>query len=127
MALRRKKTASEQAREFKLRLPSDVSQRIVAKAEKNGWPQNRVIINELAEYPALKEYREQGDQISAVNDIVAKYGARITWLELSEQLLDALDVALDAQGTAQQAALDKVRVLRNQMRREQEIKRKGNE
>jgi hypothetical protein len=115
MAPRRKKTASAQAREFKLRLPEDISERIVTKTEQTGWPQNRVIINELAEYPALKEYREQGDQIGAINDIIAHYGARITWLELSEQLLAALDAALDAQGTAQQAALDKVRVLRNAM------------
>jgi hypothetical protein len=116
MAPRRKKTASAKAREFKLRLPEDVSERIVAKAEQTGWPQNRVIINELAEYPALKEYREQGDQIGFVNDILARYGSRITWLDLSEDLLKAVDAVLKAEGgTALQAAIDKLRVQRNEM------------
>jgi hypothetical protein len=38
------------------------------------------------------------------------------WHDLSDKLLRAIDAALNAQGnTAQQAALDEVRVLRNAM------------
>jgi hypothetical protein len=118
------------AREFKLRLPEDVSERIVAKAKQTGWPQNRVIINDLAEYPELKQggrdllaanLAHLGDHLAKFDALFVKYGGRIEWLELSEQLLAALDAALDAKGTAQQAMIDKVRVIRDTMRTHEQV------
>jgi hypothetical protein len=115
MAPRRKKTASAQAREFKLRLPEDLSERIIAKAKEKGWPQNRVIINELADIPDLERYRNLANLVEEMRNVLARYGARIVMHDLSGELLTALDAALAAQGTAQQAALDKCRVLRTAM------------
>ena len=115
MAPRRKKHATAQTRDFKLRMPEDISERIAAKAKEKGWPQNRVIINELADIPDLERYRDLASQVEVMREVLAKYGARITTLDLSEQLLAAVDVALKAEGGAQQAALDKLRVLRNAM------------
>jgi hypothetical protein len=117
MAPRRKRaTTTKEARDFKIRLPEDIRDRVEAKAETTGWPMNRVIINELADYPRLEKFGELADQIGHLGNLLARYGARIEWLDLSEQLLAALDAGLNAEGTAQQAALDKVRVLRNAMR-----------
>jgi hypothetical protein len=126
MAPRRKRAATtKEARDFKIRLPEDIRQRLDLKAEKTGWPLNRIIINELADYPRFEKIGSLSEAAAHFDTLLARYGARITWLELSEQLLDALDAALNAQGTAQQAALDKVRVIRNAMRtHEQAMKRK---
>ena len=126
MAKRRKKTVA-QDREFKLRLPKDVSDRLIAKAEEKGWPQNRVIINELADYPELKlggrdllaeNLAHLGDYLSKLDALYVKYSARIEWQDLSDQLLAALDAALDApEGTAQrQSALDEAKMLRTAMK-----------
>ena len=116
MAPRKQRGSAGNVREYKLRLPLDISKRIEAKAKKEQRPQNRIIINELAAFPDL----EQGggklaENISTMGDVLARYSARIVMHDLSDQLLQALDTALAAQGSAQQAALDKVRVIRSAM------------
>jgi len=126
MAPRRKHvTAPPAGREFKLRIPQDVSERIEAKAKREGRPQNRVIINELALFPSLEETGDLADLIRAMEVIVARYGARITWHDLSDELLNAVDVVLKAEGGALQAALDRLRVVRSGMllHKESEAKR----
>jgi hypothetical protein len=117
MAPRRKqKPAPSKPRPFKLYLPEDVGARIVAKAEAKGWPQNRVIINELAAYPQLEEIGTLREQVAAIADLLARHSSRLQTHDLSEQLLQAIDAALAAKGPAQQqAALDGVRVIRSQM------------
>jgi len=113
MASRRKqhRTAATRIREYKLRLPEDIAERIEAKAKVERCAQNRVIINELALYPNLEKQAAAVD----LDGLFAKYGARITWLDLSEALLEAVDRILKTAGTAQQAAIDKLRVERNAM------------
>jgi len=102
IALRRSAAAALQARAKK------------AKAE--GRPQNRIIINELAEYPDLKLHGGKlAEHVGELGNMIARYSARIVMHDLSDELLHTIDTALDAQGTAQQAALDKVRVIRNAM------------
>jgi hypothetical protein len=104
-------TTPTEGREFKLRLPEDIAQRIEAKAKAEGRPINRTIINELDEFPRLEAFRD----LHELNNVLARYGARIAWLDLSEELLRAVEAVLAAEGSAQQAAIDKLRVERNAM------------
>ena len=78
MAPRRKRaTTTKEARDFKIRLPEDIRDRVEAKAETTGWPMNRVIINELADYPRLEKFGELADQIGHLGNLLARYGAKI--------------------------------------------------
>ena len=114
MARRRKSstTTPNQGREYKIRLPEDIAQRIETKAKDEQRPQNRVIINELAAFPDLEKVRKLGEQVRGIEVIMARYGARIAWHDLSEELLTAVDAVLEARGGEQQAALDRLRVVR---------------
>jgi hypothetical protein len=101
--------------DFKIRFPADVRERIVAKAAKTGWPQNRVIINELADYPRLERIEKLADQVAEMDDVLARYSARIVMHDLADELLEAVDTILKTEGSAQQAAIDKLRVARHAM------------
>ena len=104
-------------REFKLRLPPDVSQRIEEKAKAEGRPQNRVIINELASIPFLEGRRNFEDAVEEMKVVLARYGSRITLADLSEALLRVVDDVLEAKTDSElRAQLDQVRVLRAEMR-----------
>jgi hypothetical protein len=98
-------------------MPEDLAVWIEAKAKSEGRPQNRIIINALAVARSLEALP---DLMTAVGDMkvtLAQYSSRITMHDLSDDLLRALDTALAASGSAQQAALDKVRVIRAAMRK----------
>jgi Arc-like DNA binding dprotein len=120
MASRRQKKrivpAYERGREFKLRLPPDVSERIEKKAEQEGRPQNRVIINELADYPDLLKYRDFAYYVTEMRNVLAAYGSRITLADLGESLVQAVDSVLSAQTDGElHSRLDRLRVLRAAM------------
>ena len=117
MAPRKKKTPAplRPGREYKLRLPEDVAERIEKKAAAEQRPQNRVIINELASVPYLEQFRNLAEQITNMEIILARHGARITWHDLSDELLNAVDAVLKAEGGALPAALDKLRAVRRGM------------
>jgi hypothetical protein len=118
MAPRKQRGSAGGIREYKLRLPLDISARVEAKAKELIKPQNRIIINELAAFPDLERQRTFAENLSALDNLLANYGSRITWLDLSEGLLKAVDAVLKADGaTAVQAAIDKLRVQRNAMLR----------
>ena len=125
MAPRRKHAiAPPSGREFKLRIPEDVASRIEAKAKTEGRPQNRVIINELAATPYLERAGDLAALIEDMKITLARQGARIVWHDLSDELLNAVDAALEAQGSALLAAMDKIRVIRAGMLIHTEGKRK---
>jgi hypothetical protein len=113
---RRAKTASERSREFKLRLPEDVARRIEAKAKAEGRPQNRIIINELAAFPNLQKQGDLAEHVRDLEVVLMKYSERITWQELADELLGAVDAVVKAQGAAQQVAIDRLRAVRNTMK-----------
>jgi len=94
-----------------------VFRRIEAKAkDETGWPLNRVIINELAAFPDLEKQAKLGELIRDMEVVLAQYGSRITLAELSEPLLRAVDDVLAAKADGErQARLDKLRVLRTVM------------
>jgi hypothetical protein len=110
-------TAPSRGREYKIRLPEDIARRIEAKAKDEARPQNRIIINELAAVPDLERLRDLATLVADMNITLARYGARIVWHDLSEQLLSAVDAVLNAQGGALQAAVDRLRVVRTAMRK----------
>jgi hypothetical protein len=116
VAPRRKKTPPPSGREFTIRLPEDIANRIRAKAEREIKPQNRIIINELAAYPRLEILEDVSTLASFMKNLYADYSSRIAWLDLSKDLLNAVDAVLKADGaSALQAAVDKLRIQRNAM------------
>jgi hypothetical protein len=110
---RKKQPSAGQSREYKIRLPEDVAQRIEAKAKVEGRPQNRVIINELAAYPDLEQTHKLATLVRDMEVVVARYAAQITMHDLSDALLKAVDAVLVAQGGALPAAVEKLRVVRH--------------
>jgi hypothetical protein len=115
MAPPRKQPTPGQGREYKIRLPEDVAQRIEAKAKVEGRPQNRIIINELASVPDLEQTHKLATLVRDMEVVVARYAAQITSHDLSERLLSAVDAVLNAQGGALTAAVERLRVVRASM------------
>jgi hypothetical protein len=109
---RKKQPTPGQGREYKIRLPEDVAQRIEAKAKVEGRPQNRIIINELASVPDLEQTAKLAPLVAHMEVIVARYAAQITSHDLSKRLLSAVDAVLNAQGGALTAAVENLRVAR---------------
>jgi len=109
---RKKQPAPGQGREYKIRLPEDIAQRIEAKAKVEGRPQNRIIINELASIPELEQTRQLASLVGHMEVVIARYAAQQTVADLSKQLLSAVDAVLSAQGGALTAAVEKLRVVR---------------
>jgi hypothetical protein len=112
---RKKKPTPGQGREYKIRLPEDVAQRIEAKAKDEQRPQNRIIINELASVPGLERTRLLAELVSHMEVVLARYAAQITSHDPSDRLLSAVDAVLNAQGGALTAAVEKLRVVRAEM------------
>jgi hypothetical protein len=118
MIRRPQKTASARVREYKLRLPEDIAARIEAKAKDEARPQNRIIINELAAYPNLEKIGELRQHVADLEAVLLKYSSRLTWQELSDELISTVDELLKTtQGAAQQVALDKLFSVRNAMKK----------
>ena len=109
---RKKQPAPGQGREYKIRLPEDIAQRIEAKAKVEGRPQNRIIINELAKFPDLEKTDKLAELVRYMEVVIARYAAQQTAADLSKQLLSAVDAVLNAQGGALTAAVEKLRVVR---------------
>ena len=118
MLRRPQKTASARVREYKLSLPEDIANRIEAKAKDEARPQNRIIINELAAYPNLEKIGELRQHVADLEALLLKYSVRLTWQELSDELISTVDAVLKTQGGAQQVAIDKLRAVRNAMQKQ---------
>src|SRR5262245_26146091 len=112
MAPPRKSPSPGQGREYKIRLPEDVAQRIETKAKQEGRPQNRVIINELASVPDLEQTSKLATLVRDMEVVVARYASQITSHDLSDELLRAVDAVLSAQAGALPAAVERLRVVR---------------
>jgi hypothetical protein len=99
-----------------LRLPTDVFERIEAKAKGEGRPFHGILVSELALFPHLDRQARLGELVREMETVLARYGSRITESELNEALLHAVDEALAAQTDAQlQPQLDRLRVIRRTM------------
>ena len=109
---RKKQPSPGQGREYKIRLPEDVAQRVEAKAKVEGRPQNRIIINELASVPHLEQTHKLATLVREMEVVVARYAAQITLHDLSDALLKAVDAVLAARGGALPQAIERLRVAR---------------
>jgi hypothetical protein len=121
---RKKKSATpafQMAREYKLRLPPDVSKWVEQRAKDTGWPQNRVIINSLVSLDYLEKLRGIGELYEDMKVWNARQSARVTWLDLSHELLNAVDAVLKTEGSAREAAIDRLRVERTAMLKSSKI------
>jgi hypothetical protein len=99
-------------RVYKLRLPRDIAERIEKKAADEQRPVNRIIINELADVPRLEQAAKFDDLIRQLETVIWRHGARIAWLDLTHDLLDAVDGVVNAEGAAIYGAIDKLRIVR---------------
>jgi hypothetical protein len=112
---RRKQLTSREYRDYKIRLPEDVAARVEHDAKAEDRPMNRIIINDLAAIPYLKTVAKFDERVRDMETLLAKYGGRITDLDIGEQLLDAVDAVLKAEGGTVQAGIEKLRVVRTAM------------
>lgn len=87
---RKKRRALGEGHPVHLRLPTDVFERIEAKAKEKGWPLNRVIINELAAFPDLDQQAKLGELTRDMEVVLAQYSARIIIADLTDGLLGTL-------------------------------------
>jgi hypothetical protein len=76
--------------------PQDIAARIEAKAQAEGRPQNRVVINELAAIPYLERVGKLDELVRDMEVVLARHGARIAWHDLADELLQAVDAVLEA-------------------------------
>jgi hypothetical protein len=118
MAPRKKKSPAPQDREFKLRLPPDVSQWVEERAELERRPQNRVIINTLAAFPELEKQRKLAQLVSDMEIVLARYASRVTQTDMNEHLLAVVDQLLSANSTEISSLVEKLRVARSAMRKQ---------
>ena len=114
---RKKSSPPPQGREYKIRLPEDIAQRIEAKAKDEQRPQNRIIINELARFPDLEKTGKLAELVRDMEVVIARYAAQITAHDLTDELLGAVDAVLATQGGALPAAIEKLRLVRTGMLR----------
>lgn len=102
-------------KEYKLRLPQDVADMIEIRAKAEQRPQNRIIINMLASVPRLEKGRLFEDLIGDMEVVLARHGRRISWHDVQDELLAAVDELLKSEGGAAQAALERLRAVRTGM------------
>jgi hypothetical protein len=97
-------------------LPTDVFDRVEAKAKEEGRPLHRILVEELSLFPHLDRQARLGELVREMETVLARYGSRLTVTELDEKLLHAVDKALAARtdGLLQQQ-LDRLRVIRRTM------------
>lgn len=131
MASRKRHRAPGQLHDYKIRLPEDIASQIAAIAKVEQRPLNRVIINRLAAFDALQDVGTLAERVRDLETILARHtedlkvilaraNGRITWLELSEKLLAAVDELLDGRNVA--TAIEKIRAARTVMLAEQDKK-----
>jgi hypothetical protein len=99
-----------------LRLPTDVFERIEAKAKGERRPFHRILVDELSLFPYLNLHARLGELVTDIETVLARYGSRLTVTEFDEALRDAVDKALAAQTDGRlQQQLDRLRVIRRAM------------
>ena len=116
MAPRRKPPEPGGTNRVSLRLPTDVFERIEAKAKGEGRPFHRIIVNELTLFPHLDRQTRLGELVRDMESVLARYASRIAVTDLNGALLHAVDGALAARTDGQlRPQLDLLRVIRSTM------------
>jgi prophage regulatory protein len=116
---RKKRRSPGEGHPVHLRLPTDVFERVEAKAKDEGRPFNRIIINELAAFPDLDRQAKLGQLIRDLEITLARYDARIIAADLSDEMLRTVREMVKADDAnnvgALRAKVAKVRVILNAM------------
>ena len=116
MAPRRKPPEPGRTNRVYLRLPTDVFERIEAKAKGESRPFHRILVDELSLFPYLNLQARLGELVRDIETVLARYGSRLTVTEFDEALRDAVDKALAARTDGRlQQQLDRLRVIRRAM------------
>jgi hypothetical protein len=99
-----------------LRLPTDVFDRIEAKAKRVGRPFHRILVEELSLFPHLDREARFCELIRDMETVLAQYGSRVTLTECNEALLHVVDETLAARTPGQlKQQLDRLRAIRRTM------------
>jgi hypothetical protein len=99
-----------------LRLPTEVFERIEAKAKGERRPFHRILVDELSLFPYLNLQARLGELVTDIETVLARYGSRLTVTEFDEALRDAVDKTLAARTDGRlQQQLDRLRVIRRAM------------
>ena len=114
---KKKRTIPGEGRRFHFRLPDDVADRLEQKAKDETKSINRIVINELADYPNLQRFQDFAHQLEDLKILVARYSARIEQIDINEAMLRAVDDVLNAQPGELQARIDGLRVVRDKKKR----------
>jgi hypothetical protein len=91
--------ALREYREYKLRLPVQVADRIAAKAQAAGKPQSRVIVDELSVFGPRENLRNLNEVVDDLRVMVARYSARIVAVDLKDDVVRMLREVLAADET----------------------------
>jgi hypothetical protein len=112
---RKKRRTPGEGHPVHLRLPSDVFERVEAKAKDEGRPLNRIIINELAAFADLDQQAKLGELTRNMEVILARYGSRIVIADFGDELMRTLREMVKADDadniSALRAKVAKVRVI----------------
>jgi predicted DNA-binding protein len=95
-ARKSKKKKTTAGREYKLRLPPALSDRIEKYAINEGKPQSRVIIEELECIPDLRSRAHFQDLVEEMENTLRMYTARIYAATVTDDLLDDIKDAVKA-------------------------------
>jgi hypothetical protein len=113
-------TPERPGREFKVRLSEDIARMIEARATAEDRPQNRVIANLLASIPHLEQTGKLAEQVAEMHTLLADYASRLVLSDLADEIVKVIDEVLgSARQSARESALDRLRVLRGEMRKQQ--------
>src|SRR5262245_55790053 len=96
MAARKRKKKASAAREYKLRLPPALSERIEKLAATEGKPQSRIIIDDLESIPYLRSRAHFEDLVKDMEYTLSLYSSRVISVVVSEELLNMAKQAVQA-------------------------------
>jgi hypothetical protein len=105
----------EPVQEFRIRLPLDLAQEVEKEVVDSGLPRNRVVINRVARGGHNSKTATLESLIRDMETLLARYSSQQSSVELSKDLLRAVDEILDARPNEVQARVEGLRVVRRAM------------
>ncbi|MET4481205.1 hypothetical protein [Bradyrhizobium sp. F1.13.3] len=96
MAPRKSRKKVSAAREYKLRLPPALSERIANDASAQGKPQSRIIIEDLEAIPYLRSVGIFDTLIKDMDYTLSRYSARVILSDITDDFLQTVREAVEA-------------------------------
>jgi hypothetical protein len=82
--------------------------------------QAQYITDQSANLYNLEKIGVLDQSVAHLESLLLKYSTRIEWQDLADELLGTVDAVLKTQGAAQQVAIDKLRAVRNALKKTKE-------